>query len=352
MEARWDERPIIGCLLGTAVGDALGLPFENFSARRRKKLFNDVGEHRFLLGRGMLSDDTEHLCMVAQAIIGSQGQEELFRQQLAWKLRWWLWGLPVGIGRATLKSLIKLWLGFREGVFSAGNGPAMRSSLLGACFGNDRSKLANLVRISTQLTHVDPKAEHGAFAVALAAHLSSSTLESSLMAQRFCTELFAQLGERGPKFRGLVTQAKESADRGESATNFAEHLGLARGVTGYVYHTVPVVLQVWFRHPDAYESALIDVIEAGGDTDTTGAILGGILGARVGTEGIPERWLNGLADWPRTTRWMAQLGHTVTKSQAQRLTPPRLPIWGLALRNLFFFLIVLLHVLRRMLPPY
>jgi ADP-ribosylglycohydrolase len=86
---------IIGCLLGTAVGDALGLPYEGL-AKRKIKL--PIDRHRFLFGRGMVSDDTEHTCMVAQSLIVSAGDERIFAKALAWRLRFWLLLLPAGIG--------------------------------------------------------------------------------------------------------------------------------------------------------------------------------------------------------------------------------------------------------------
>jgi len=132
--------------------------------------------HNFLFGRGMVSDDTEHTCMVAQSLIVSSGEVSTFTTDLAWRLRFWLLGLPGGIGYATLKAILKLWLGFKpehSGIFSAGNGPAMRSAIIGVCYGNDSQKLRELVKPSTRLTHTDPKAEFGALAVAIAAYLSS-----------------------------------------------------------------------------------------------------------------------------------------------------------------------------------
>ena len=57
-----------GAILGCAVGDALGLPYENLSRRRGVRLLGEPDRHRFLFGRGMVSDDTEHTCMVAQAL--------------------------------------------------------------------------------------------------------------------------------------------------------------------------------------------------------------------------------------------------------------------------------------------
>src|SRR3954471_18836892 len=123
---------VVGCLLGMAVGDALGLPAEGMSRRRQRRLFPDVGRYHFLFGRGMASDDTEHACLTAQALITSAGDAERFAGDLARRLRWWFLGLPAGIGRATARACLKLWLGYppgRSGVFSAGNGPAMRSPI-------------------------------------------------------------------------------------------------------------------------------------------------------------------------------------------------------------------------------
>ena len=68
----------IGCLLGTAVGDSLGLPYEGLSAKRAAKLFPDSTKHHFVFGKGMVSDDTEHAAFVAQALIHSQGRCESF----------------------------------------------------------------------------------------------------------------------------------------------------------------------------------------------------------------------------------------------------------------------------------
>ncbi|QDV24529.1 ADP-ribosylglycohydrolase [Aureliella helgolandensis] len=60
---------IVGCILGTAVGDALGLPYEGLTPQRAPRLLGLPGRYRFLLGRGMISDDTEHTCMVAQSLM-------------------------------------------------------------------------------------------------------------------------------------------------------------------------------------------------------------------------------------------------------------------------------------------
>ncbi len=58
---------------------------------------------------------------------------------------------------------------------------------------------------------------------------------------------------------------------------------------GYTLLSLQVALISYWRAED-FEQGLRQVIEAGGDTDTNGAIAGAVLGARFGLEGIPERW--------------------------------------------------------------
>ncbi len=356
MEIKRDRaEAIIGCLLGTAVGDALGLPGEGLSKARQRRLFGRITGHRFFCGRAMISDDTEHACLVAQALLVSAGDAPAFRSALAQQLRLWLLGLPAGTGKATLIAAIRLWLGFgpeRSGIFSAGNGPAMRSALLGVCYGNDPAHLRSLVRASTRLTHTDPKAEYGAFAVALAAHAAASDTPPS--PQSYQASLCAALGDDAQELTAFVAKTVASAEAGETTETFAESLGLSRGVTGYVYHTVPVVLHAWFRHPTDFRAAVLEVIGCGGDTDTTAAILGAIVGAGVGRQGIPPEWLDGLWEWPRSVAWMERLGArlaiaTATQTAGQAV---RLPALGVLLRNLLFLAVVLYHGFRRLLPPY
>ena len=145
---------IAGTLLGAAVGDALGLPREGLSRRRAERLYGSGPVcHRFLFRRGMVSDDTEHACMTAQALLAAPENSESFARSLAWRLRGWILGVPAGIGWGTLRAILKLWIGFspeRSGVASAGNGPAMRSPILGVCLGNDPEKLETYVGASTR----------------------------------------------------------------------------------------------------------------------------------------------------------------------------------------------------------
>jgi ADP-ribosylglycohydrolase len=345
-----NEHALIGCLLGTAVGDALGLPYEGLSARRAARLFPDTGHHHLLFGKGMVSDDTEHACFVAQALARVGDDPDEFTKHLARSLRWWLVGLPAGIGFATLRAILKLWLGWpptRSGVVSAGNGPAMRSALIGVAVGGSPETLTRFVAASTRITHTDNKAYYAALAVALAAHHSAS--QESLSPDVFASDLASRLSDPdAAEFLELVAQAAESAAQSEPVAAFAQRIGSPNGISGYSYHTVPCVLQAWFRYPEDFGSGLQEIIAAGGDTDTAGAIYGGIVGARVGKEGIPSAWRENILEWPRSLDWMERLASAV----AHQAPVPRYFYPGLILRNLVFMIVVLAHGFRRLAPPY
>jgi ADP-ribosylglycohydrolase len=345
---------IVGTLLGMAVGDAIGLPYEGLSRRRISRILHLPLRHRFLFGRGMVSDDTEHACLVAQSLIASRSREPQFASELARRLRYWLLGMPAGIGRATLLALIRLWCGWpphRSGVHSAGNGPLMRAPVLGAAI-QDESQLIRLVRISTRLTHTDPRAELAAIAVALAARTAARNGLSD--PQRFGQILESHFQHEVGGLLELFPRIIESTQRHRTTAEFALELGLSRGVSGSVMHTLPVVLHACLMHPSDVRAAVTAVIECGGDTDTTAAIAGGIVGAAVGPEGIPPDWLTGLIEWPRSPAWMNALGRQLAASLADAdiPPPPRLPVWSVALRNLLFTSVVLAHAARRLLPPY
>lgn len=159
--------------------------------------------------------------------------------------------------------------------------------------------------------------------------------------------------EPGGEFLDLLNRVAGSAANGESTESFAESLGLKAGVSGYSYHTVPVALQTWLRQPDDF-SAVLHAIHCGGDTDTVAAIAGGIIGARVGKEGIPPRWLERIWEWPRSTAWIEQVGDRLARVCATGIPQQAvsLPVWALSLRNIGFTAVVLAHALRRLFPPY
>jgi len=316
---------LAGCLVGTAVGDSLGLPAEGLSRRRIAKRYGGKWRQRLVFGRGMCSDDTEHAFFVAQALLAAGGDVERFRSKLAWKLRWWFLALPAGIGLATARACVRMWLGLRRpGVFSAGNGPVMRASLLGVFFAEDGIRRRSFVEASTRLTHTDPKALTAALAVA----------ETAAAFAR--GEGVHELAEGDEEWNERLAAVNDHLARDASVDDLACHFGLEEGIGGYAYDTVPMVLFAVYRHRDDARRALESLLDCGGDTDTVGAIAGGLLGIR---HEFPDEWVGRIANGP--------LSVAVLRRAAAELEHGGRPVsWHrelVVLRNLFFLLVVLAH---------
>jgi ADP-ribosyl-[dinitrogen reductase] hydrolase len=348
---------LAGLLLGTAVGDALGLPAEGLSPRRRRRLMPGPWQHRFIFGRGMVSDDTEHTLLVAQSLLEQPDDIASFQRRLAWGLRWWFASLPAGIGRATALSCLKLWLGFppaRSGVFSAGNGPAMRSAIIGAYFHDRPEAIERFIRASTELTHTDPKAAVGTLAVARIAAFAIMDCPEQAPDMVAVTSILSTVAPNDAEWQRSIDRFCAALLAGATVPDFAASLNLSRGVTGYTFHTVPVAIYAWIRHYGDFRATLEAALDCGGDTDSVGAIAGGLAGATVGEHGVPLEWARGVVDWPRSVRLLRRIAHRLA-DQLQAGSPQGKVnyFWPAVLpRNLLFLTIVLIHGLRRLAPPF
>jgi hypothetical protein len=151
----------------------------------------------------------------------------------------------------------------------------------------------------------------------------------------------------------------------DSAIEFAQSIGCEKGISGYIVHTVAAVLFCWLRWPGEFRRPLEQIVKLGGDTDTTGAILGGLAGAMCGVHAIPPEWTDRLIEWPYSVTWLQETlskklhrqfvesDGSVNLSSSVRPPIPH-PFNGLMvlLRNLAFLMVVLGHGFRRLLPPY
>ncbi len=344
---------ILGCLLGTAVGDAVGLRSEGLSRRRAETLYGGPPfVPSLFLGRGFCSDDTEHTQMVGRALALSVGDVGRFESELASQLKWWILAIPAGVGWATLRACFKLLIGFgpqRSGVFSAGNGPAMRSALIGVCAESD-SHLKSLIRSSTRLTHTDPIAEEGALLVARAARLTAH--ESGVEPIEFLDRASRQI--EGDELRSCLENAVTALRDAKSPLDYADAQGWSKGVSGYVNQTVPAALYCWASSPADFRRSVENAVRLGGDTDTVAAITGAVSGANLGSEKIPAEWIERMAEWPRTIDWMTRLAQRLTEATEGGTCrrPPSMHWPATVPRNVLFATIVLGLGFRRLLPPY
>jgi len=306
----------------------------------------------------MVSDDTEHTAFVAQALIAHPDSVEEFQRALAWKLRWWLLCVPAGIGFATLRAILKLWFGApatRSGIRSAGNGPAMRSAILGAYFSEDKAKLEVYLTASTRLTHTDDRALNGAYAIAICARSAIKQSGDTAISPALVLDELRSIGEGADtEWTRLIQEIESGLKQNLAVKQFAESIGLSNGVTGYMYHTVPVVLYAWLHHYGDFEATISAIINCGGDTDTTAAIAGALAGATVGVEGIPIDWIEDLIDWPCSPKRLLRIAQRLAETHTSRLSGvPISTFWpAILLRNLFFAMLVIAHGFRRLLPPY
>ncbi|QTA80859.1 ADP-ribosylglycohydrolase family protein [Desulfonema limicola] len=351
-----------GIILGTAVGDALGLPAEGLSRKRVEKFFKGRWHHRLIFNKGMVSDDTEHTVFTAQCLIAHPDSPEKFIRKLAWSLRWWILFLPAGAGWATLRAVIRLWAGFspeKSGVYSAGNGPAMRSAVLGAFFARDINnrnfeKPDAFIRASTMITHTDPRALTGAKAVA---YITALGFQRDLIQKPELKEFIDLIrfpGKTDPEWIQITDSMSRCLQKDISVKEFAEIMGLSKGITGYIYHSVPAAIYAWYLHYGDFETTLSTILNCGGDTDTAGAIAGAVAGSVTGEKGIPQDWIKGIWEWPISINVLKKLSDALyfkaygleKKSDISFFGP------GTILRNLFFIIIILMHGFRRLFPPY
>ncbi|MCP2323812.1 ADP-ribosylglycohydrolase [Hamadaea flava] len=183
-----------------------------------------------------------------------------------------------------------------DGMGSWGNGAAMRVAPLGAWFAQDMTLVVEQATLSAQVTHAHPEAVAGAVAVAVAAALavrgvSGPSLLKSVLARTPDGEVAARL------------RRIEDAPFSLHPQWIASTVGSGWQVSAP--DTVPFAIWCAARHLDDLADALWATISAGGDVDTTCAIVGGIVGARTGLSGVPAELLAAREPLPE---WAGRVG--------------------------------------------
>ncbi len=277
------------CLLGLAIGDALGMPFEGLPSRMVGPVLDRVrGFHESAhrgLGAGQWTDDTQmSLCLTRSLIRRGQADPEDIAQEY---LMWFQSGDARGIGAVTWKALTRLHDGvdWRESggeeEYNAGNGTAMRAAPLGLLYHEDLEGLRAACALDAQITHKNREAVAGSRAVAfLVARLVAGASPGKNLLQEMIQYV------EGSQVADNLGRTRELLARGANPTEASEVLG----VGGYVVETVARSAFCFFHAPDDFERAVSAAVRAGGDADTAAAITGAWGGVRVGLMGIPADW--------------------------------------------------------------
>ncbi len=320
-----------GCLLGCALGDALGLPTEGLKPKVIARRFGGPPRFRLVGRTGFVSDDTEQSALVAQSLLEGDTPEAVARS-LRRHLRWWFARLPFGVGWATLRSCVRMWLGLKQpGVSSGGNGAAMRSAIIGLVVQDPAQRRATSQALA-RLTHTHPLAVEAAGYVAELSHLLGTR---DAPVRQVVEQAAGGLSE--PKLLHAVRSALDAGDSVDA--------GAALGTTGFAAHSVAAC--TWaLVHATSPLDAIERVIAIGGDTDTHGAIVGSWAGARWGSAALPAPLLAELHDGP--------FGPTHLRALAAALVeggrPPRWSATVALLRNLALYPVILAHGFSRLWP--
>ncbi|HNH36214.1 MAG TPA: ADP-ribosyl-[dinitrogen reductase] hydrolase [Rhodocyclaceae bacterium] len=266
-----------GAYLGLAVGDALGATVEFMTPVEIRHAFaRQDGMHREMIGGGWLrlkagqvTDDTTMSLALGESIL-AEGRVDALAAARAFDA--WMRAKPVDIGNTVRRGLVE----FRRtgdpqravGEHDAGNGAAMRVLPVAlATLRQSDQAVAEAVRRQAHVTHNNALSDAAATTLALMVQdLVNGGTPPELLDRRA-----RPLSVMHPEF-GFGGRRKDNP-------------------SGYVVDTVVAVFQAFFGS-GSFADCLVEVVNRGGDADTTGAIAGMLAGARYGEDGIPARWLN------------------------------------------------------------
>ncbi|MGB1013900.1 MAG: ADP-ribosylglycohydrolase family protein [Nannocystaceae bacterium] len=331
------EDDVAGVLLGTALGDALGLPAEGLDGPTIARRFRRLDRFALVGKTGYVSDDTEQSALVAEAIVTAPDDIPRCLASFRRALLGWFLRLPFGVGLSTLRACLRIAFGrSRSGIYSAGNGAAMRAAIVGAAIEDPQQRRELGARLA-RVTHTDPRAVDGALYVA---ELAAACVAADPSVPRISLVRAAQEVTSDPQVREAIEAAISMAqcirEDGEAASEL--------GTTGFVIHTVGLSTFLFLRHGDIPLAAIQATIRVGGDTDSNAAIVGAWTGGLHGVKALPHELLAQIQDGPFGPTHLRGLANALQNGTA----PPRWSWVQAWLRNLMLFPVVLAHGVRRL----
>lgn len=284
-----------GALLGTFVGDALGMPFEGAPPASIPERLEMLDAR---LGRGTYTDDTQMAIALAESLVecGGVDEEHIGKAFLA------AYDPQRGYGSGTRAVLTLISQGVAaidaaarvfDGRGSLGNGAAMRVAPIAVRYADDPELLLEAARRSARITHAHPVGVDGAVvqAAAVGAALGGT---DPLQAARAAAAT--------PELRERLAAASRLIAQRPAPDIVATALGNSSRADG----SVPTAIYAASAHP-RFEDAVSFAVRCGGDADTIGAMAGAIAGARDGATAVPTRWRDQLDDGPKGRSYVERL---------------------------------------------
>lgn len=278
-----------GCLVGLAIGDALGAAVEFMEEDRVRARYGRLIDYGGRPGRkGQYTDDTAMALCIARSLVERGGVD---LSDIAVKFVHWMVTDGSGIGNQTRGVLCRVRDGEEPFAAStavweqsrrkaAGNGGVMRCAPIALLDWDKPDALVRHSRETCRLTHPDPRCEWSCVAV-------NAAVARLLHGERDVAD-------------AVNAAVAGQCDELESALALARTTPVAdMRVDGWDQGYTIVTTQIAFAAllgGEPFEEALVQVVNKGGDADTNGAVAGALLGARDGYSALPERWREGLVD--------------------------------------------------------
>jgi len=302
-----------GALLGTFVGDALGMPFEGLPSgviARKFGLIDEMVEAR--RGAGTYTDDTEMMIGLAETMVEhGRVEAESFAKNLVSNFSG-----DRGYGGGSLKVLKAL----KEGVAweiaskasfaggSMGNGAAMRIAPVGVFNHHDHDLLVKEAEISAKVTHTHPMGVKGAKLQALAVGLAvKADSGGNLDSGRFLDELNIHMKEKS------YVEALDSVAAMLGKSHDPETIARELGNEVTALRSVPAAIYCFLKFSGDFKKSVGEAVLLGGDTDTIGAMTGALAGAHLGVNAIPAEWLDALENGKKGRDYVMELGRKMYK---------------------------------------
>jgi ADP-ribosyl-[dinitrogen reductase] hydrolase len=275
-----------GCLLGLAVGDAVGTAVEFRPRGSFAPLTDMVGGGPFALLPGQWTDDTSMALCLAASLLDADGfdAEDQLRRYLRWRDEGYMSsnGRCFDIGR-TIDDALRRYeesgevLAGSDHPHAAGNGCIMRLAPVPMFYAADREQAVHYAAESARTTH-------GAAECLDACRLLAAMLCDAFEGADKESILHGQAG--------LMLSEPAIAEIAEGG--YMDKPAEAIRGSGYVVECLEAAL--WcFHRTDSFEAAVLAAANLGDDADTTAAVCGQLAGAHYGIAGIPGRWLQKLA---------------------------------------------------------
>ena len=277
---------VLGGLLGVACGDSLGATTEFESSLRRgaDRVVDLVGGGAFGWASGAPTDDTDLTLAVLSGYVaqGEAGGEALVDAVVRGFVSWYASG-PSDVGATTAQAFGRLARGVEPG--SAGiadpraqaNGSLMRCLPTGLARRDAGRRRPEARRLSA-LSHASPVCQDAcaAYCDVASALVDGAGVEEAL---------------RAPDGRPHATEAVQAV-LDDPALGSGAPVPFHPG--GWVLTALRIAVWALRQTDRSLEDLLVEVINLGGDSDTNGAIAGGLLGCRDGAPALPDRWLEKL----------------------------------------------------------